>query len=269
MLIHFTRKIEALDSILCNGFLYLHNETEVLGPVAQEALGINADSQSNGMICFTELPQSNLSGHQNDFGRFGVGVSKDWLIQKNAQKVVYVPVGSEVYKTMVTTMKSLAPKTLSGKRTDELLACQETRYSAIRDLTNIKFAKLAGASLEYLDFLESFEWMQTEAHVAEMEWRIRNPKPYRFSGQPNRQQQIELLVNCVSDPNIQDNCEGMQKYTVDCRVELILTGKLSLVLPLPKEQIRAIFCSEDNALLIRDAFLNAGLGHIPIITSPD
>lgn len=270
MLIHFTKNIEALSSITSNGFLYLHNETGILGPAVRDAFGIEAaDSQSNGMICFTELSPSESHSHQSKFGKFGVGVSKEWLVENDAQKVTYVQIGSESYNSLVVMLKSLAPKTLWGVPTEKYLADPKSRFMGVQALTVAQWALQTGASREYVEFLETLTWTQTDRDEAEREWRVRNPKPYRFLGSPGRQQQIDLLVNCISDANVQDEFEGLLNYTIDGSVQLACVGKLSLVLQLPKEKIRALFCPEEYGPTIQAALIRAGLSHIPVIVSAD
>lgn len=269
MLIHFTKSIESLDSIVRKGFLYLHNETGVLGPAAREAFNIEADCQSSGMICFTELPSSETRNHQSIFGKFGLGVSKKWLLGKNARKVTYVSIGSTHYKSVVATLKLLAPKTLWGVPTLKYLEAAETRFMGAQALTNTEWALQAGASYEYIAFLKTLDWMQTDRDTAQREWRVRNPKPYRFLGRPSRQKQIDLLVNCIYDANVPDEVDGLLQYTIDGTMRLACTGKLSLALHLPSEQIRTIFCPELFVPVVQNAIASTGLTHVLVNTSED
>jgi hypothetical protein len=265
MLIHFTKSIQSLSSIVRNGFLYLHNETGVLGPAAYDAFGISADDQSNGMVCFTELSPGETGDHQSKFGNFGVGVSKQWLMKHNAQKVMYVPLGSKPYHLLVSTLKSLAPQKLYGEQRDKYLATNQ--FLGALALTDIIHAGQAGASPEYMKFLEVFAWTQTDKDIAQLEWRVRNPRPYRFKGNPTRKQLIDLLVSCLSDSDVPDEIDGLYLYTIDGSVQLVCTGKYSLALKLPKEEIQALFCPQEFTDAIKSALDDAGMHNVELITT--
>ena len=266
MLLHFTKSMEALSSITSNGFLYLHNETGVLGPAARDAFGIDAaDTQSSGMICFTELSESEISGHQDKYGKFGAGISKAWLVANGAGKVNYVQIGGPIYTSFVERLKSLAPKTLYGISTQEYLANPDTRFNGTQALTSPKWASVVGASEEFVSLLESLEWTQIDRDAAEREWRIRNPKPYAFKGRPSRQEAVALLVNCILDPNIPDQVEGVMLYTINGKHQLMCPGKSSLALRLPAEQIQALFCPHDHRPVVDTALGEAGANHIRVV----
>lgn len=56
-------------------------------------------------------------------------------------------------------------------------------------------------------------------------------------------------------------------YTIDGSVELACVGKLSLVLPLPKDEIKTLFCPYEYEEQIRSALNIAGINNIPIYVS--
>lgn len=268
MLIHFTKTIEALDSITRNGFLYLHNETGVLGPAIQQSFGIeDADCQSNGMVCFTELSPDDTFDHQLKYGRFGVGVSKNWLIGRGAKKVTYVEIGGSSYNNLVGKLSAVAPKYLYGVSTKDYLANSRTRSIGIQALTSDNWAKDSGADDEYVELLNYLAWTQTDIDIADKEWRVRNPRPFRVVGRASRMEQVELMLSSVSNPNVPDEFDGLIKSTINGSIELACTGRLSLVLPLPKEVIQAIFCPVEFAGIIQSALVNSQLSHIPIYSS--
>lgn len=134
--------------------MYLHNETGVLGPAAKEVFGIEVDTQSSGMICFTDLSHGDTDAHQLKFGRFGVGISKDWLIEQGARRVSYVEIGGTAYNGLVGKMKELAPETLWGTPTNEYLNDRNQRFIAAQALTVRQWALNAGIAPEYVSFLE-------------------------------------------------------------------------------------------------------------------
>jgi len=271
LLIHFTQTINALDSITRNGFLFLHNETEILSPVLHDSFGISGgDNQSNGMVCFTDLPPEETLSHQNIFGSYGVGVSKEWLIKNDIKKVEYVEVNSEIYDFYVCSLKAHFPQKINGRMVNEIMSDLDDEFDAIQFLSgNFWGEQDRNENAEYLKVLEKLAWTQTHKHIAESEWRIRNPKPYRFKGSPTRKQQVDLLVSCINNPSVKDVIEGLMMYTIDGTVELACVGKLSLALPLPKDEIKALFCPKNEVAGIRDVLDKSGMNHIQIYASDD
>lgn len=269
MLIHFTSSVEALNSILVNGLLYLHNETGVLGPAFKNIFDIEqAEDQSNGMICFTELGPNKTINHQSTFGSFGVGISKEWLISHNAQKVEYVEIGGDTYNTIITKLKLLTPSTLRGIPLNELLENPKTRFEAITALTGrMTTVDDLKANPEYFKIFRYLMFTQTDKDMAQMEWRIQNPNPQRFMGKPTQKQKIELLLSSITNNNLQNNVNGLAITTIGDDVSLASTGKLSLVFPIPKEKINALFCPENYVEMFKSALGKAGLASIPIYSS--
>ncbi|MDT8375920.1 MAG: abortive infection system antitoxin AbiGi family protein, partial [Mariprofundaceae bacterium] len=218
------------------------------------------------MICFTDLRSNNTSDHQSDFGSFGVAVSKQWARSHGAKKVTYIELDSDKFNSYFDIIKRYAPDEFNGVSVQTLLDNPETRFSAEMALTSKNWAQRAGIHPEYIKMLSALEWTQTSEHVAQSEWRIRNPRPYTFTSEATRKERIDLLVNCLSS-NLQDEVEGLVNYTIDGTVSLACTGKHSLVLPLPVDQIQALFCPKKYEQQIWSALFTNSLQHIRLITS--
>jgi hypothetical protein len=269
MLSHFTKTKKQFYSIIQNGFLFLHCETGILGPMAKEVFSIdNVDDASSGMICFTEIDDVNNSEHIVDFGMFGIGLSKQWVISQGAKKVNYITVGSEDYHNLAKSMEVLAPTELYNTTREKYLTDPKTRHMGKISLTKISFARNAGANVEYLDFLETFDWMQTNRDVSQQEWRIRNPHPYAFTGRFSKEQQAKILINAINDPNVRDKVEGIMKYYLDEFGDCItIVGGKTLSLRIPSDKIEALFCPLDfKSELESQLELNPQL-NIPIYTN--
>ena len=267
MLLHFTRSFEALASIVGLGFFYLHNETGVLGPAANKAFGIGmADEQSSGMICFTELHPRETRKHRDTYGQFGVGVNKDWLVQRGARKVTYVEIGSSRYEDYVSRLRSLAPKLLHGRPMKECIGDPQTRFQAMLALTKPTWSARAGADEAYVKLLDHLQWTQTSRSVAEREWRVRNPRPYALKGRPTRKETIDLFTHCIENPQVPMFMQGMMQLTLDMKTVLMFSGKAALVLTVPLAQIEAVFCTPEYVSAFHDTFANHGARHIKVIT---
>jgi len=133
-------------------------------------------------------------------------------------------------------------------------------------LTSKHWAQRIGAHPEYIMILSTLEWTQTNEHEAQSEWRIRNPRPYRFTSEATQKQRIDLLVNCLTS-YIPDQAEGIINFTIDGSVSLTCTGKHSLVLPVPLDQVLALFCPKEYEYKLWTTLYSNRLHNIKIVTS--
>jgi hypothetical protein len=83
--IHFTNRIENLKSILsCNGFRIKY---------CAEELGINDRNTTVGafpMVCFCDIPLSEIKNHIDSYGSYGIGLTKNWAKQTGLNPVLYI-----------------------------------------------------------------------------------------------------------------------------------------------------------------------------------
>jgi hypothetical protein len=93
-IIHYTDKLEKLQSILKEGFAIKY---------CTEKLFINEDSGSEAahpMICFCDIPLSQSYKHFAAYGRYGIGLSKDWANQQGINPVLYLEKNSLITNTI-------------------------------------------------------------------------------------------------------------------------------------------------------------------------
>jgi len=82
-LFHFTDHIDKLESILVNEFYpnySLENWDTITGGTFE--IGIP-------MVCFCDIPLSQINNHTNDYGNYALGLTKDWGIKNNICPVLY------------------------------------------------------------------------------------------------------------------------------------------------------------------------------------
>lgn len=92
-IIHYTGSYEALASILKEGFrvkyclekLHLHDETS---------------NAAHPMISFCDIPLSDSTQHFSAYGRYGIGLSKDWAIKNGINPVIYIDKNSLFAKSI-------------------------------------------------------------------------------------------------------------------------------------------------------------------------
>lgn len=91
-LFHFTRSMEDIGGILEKGFtarFCLENYSNLF------------DDSDNGftmafpMVCFCDLPISQLRSHMDFYGSYGLGMKKDWGIKNGINPVMYMHPGSD------------------------------------------------------------------------------------------------------------------------------------------------------------------------------
>lgn len=91
-LFHFTSKADYLISILENGFYprycFEEKENHILLEIAIP------------MVCFCDLPLSNVVPHLSFYGNYGIGFTKEWAISKGINPVLYISKNSRVCKCL-------------------------------------------------------------------------------------------------------------------------------------------------------------------------
>ncbi|MEP0366489.1 MAG: abortive infection system antitoxin AbiGi family protein [Cyclobacteriaceae bacterium] len=84
-LFHFTNSLQTLSLILKNNF--------------KASYCIEGDSFV-AMICFCDIPLSEIGGHIEKYGGYGIGLSKGWAVNKGLNPVIYLESNSYLAKTM-------------------------------------------------------------------------------------------------------------------------------------------------------------------------
>ena len=174
MLSHLTNSINNLISILETGLVFFPNDREVFPNLTSNSLGKLAEPQCQGMISFTDIPFENSKEHRELFGKFGVYISKSWAVRNGACKVIYVADNGEVFNNFKSLFSLLKPEVKKTGR--EELDTFLTQLSVSKP----EFAKSLGGEA-YSHLLKLHEYMQTDEHVAEHEWRIIRPHKSSWS----------------------------------------------------------------------------------------
>lgn len=84
ILIHFTNSLDKLLSILKNNFYprYCYEEFDYVSksPTVEGAMP---------MVCFCDIPLSQVKNHIKTYGHYGLGLKKQWGIRKKLNPVIY------------------------------------------------------------------------------------------------------------------------------------------------------------------------------------
>lgn len=105
-LFHFTRSLENMESILKNNFYprYCMENLEDVIPVGlRQQVAIP-------MVCFCDIPLSQIKNHINSYGRYAIGLSKDWAKKVGINPIMYVDGDSHATSLMRQAINSLKSK---------------------------------------------------------------------------------------------------------------------------------------------------------------
>ncbi|ORL68519.1 hypothetical protein B7H19_15690 [Pseudomonas putida] len=93
-LFHFTKSMETLKHILRGGFWprYCLEDVSWLGYEQY-------DYVAYPMVCFCEIPLSRISDHVDFYGKFGVGLTRQWAEKNGLNPVFYVSGGNNITGT--------------------------------------------------------------------------------------------------------------------------------------------------------------------------
>lgn len=94
VLYHFTKSRENLLSILRNGFwpMTAIEDISFMLPKQDGAAEVGIP-----MVCFTDIPLDLSQEHRKQYGLFGIGLSKQWGMEKGLNPVSYMAKNSKCY----------------------------------------------------------------------------------------------------------------------------------------------------------------------------
>lgn len=97
-LFHFTPKVEYLQSILVNG-LYPRLSRETIH--GSDASGWPAAEICIPMVCFCDIPLSQIRNHIEAYGGYAVGLTKAWGLANSVAPVLYYYANSPTFDAML------------------------------------------------------------------------------------------------------------------------------------------------------------------------
>lgn len=103
-IIHYTKSIRALKSILENGLKVKYCYEKVL---ASEKGYLHS---AFPMVSFCDIPLSQVKDHLDAYGEFGIGLKKDWAKKKKLSPVLYFDKDSELINYIRSEFERLNEK---------------------------------------------------------------------------------------------------------------------------------------------------------------
>ena len=116
-IIHYTDSLDILKSILREGFRIKYC-AEVL------RLGKKGASKAaHPMVSFCDIPLSDSKQHFDAYGKYGIGLSKQWAVKKGVNPVIYIDSSSLIADSIYELIKERRKKdsNLTKKQKQEIL----------------------------------------------------------------------------------------------------------------------------------------------------
>jgi hypothetical protein len=178
-LFHFTSKKDNLLNILDNEFLprYSFENVKLKSDSEREVM-----AQAIPMVCFCDISLSQIQNHINEYGNYGIGMSKDWGIRNGLNPVIYINSDSSM-------SNSIHNLTL---RISELLNlhCTETLKNTHDEFINL------------INFLKSYEGMSLKNPQNKV--RFYDEKKWRYVPEIDFDERNSLSFKEYNDDIIRD-----------------------------------------------------------------
>lgn len=106
-LFHFTNKINYLESIIQNGF-YPRYCNECFS-ITETTIDLWIP-----MICFCDIPLSQIKNHISTYGSYGIGMSMDWANENGLNPVLYIRKNSFIAQKLKIIQNSIRDNSFSN-----------------------------------------------------------------------------------------------------------------------------------------------------------
>lgn len=105
-LFHFTKDFVTLLNILKTKFYpRLCLEQQLMPQLPRLAVP---------MVCFCDIPLSHISEHTNRYGRYAIGIKKDWAMKQGVSPVLYIHDNSLIPQTILNELIQMSTDYQSG-----------------------------------------------------------------------------------------------------------------------------------------------------------
>lgn len=101
-LFHFTTKAEYLFKVLENGFVPRYY------PEIIDVEGVKKAEYAIPMVCFCDIPLSQIKNHIETYGKYGIGMSSSWAKKSKLNPVIYLENDSQLTNSIVSEIKSIS-----------------------------------------------------------------------------------------------------------------------------------------------------------------
>lgn len=125
-IIHFTNSKEALKSILEDNFkVHYCIEKIVLGAIKVD--------MAVPMVSFCDISLSQVKEHMDKYGKYGIGLTKEWAIKEGLNPVLYLEKNSNLSKSIINFYKEYITDRI---HLDKLTEYQKQLFDILRHTKN-------------------------------------------------------------------------------------------------------------------------------------
>jgi hypothetical protein len=100
---HFTRSLDNVESILRNDFYPKFCIEDIVGTIT----GIPGVEKAIPMVCFCDIPLSQIKKHVKTYGEYAIGLSKEWAIKQKVNPVLYTYQNSDMANKLANAFHAL------------------------------------------------------------------------------------------------------------------------------------------------------------------
>lgn len=186
-LFHFTRSKDNLLSILRNNFYPQLCYENFYGTIFNSPQGAVGFEKAVPMVCFCDLPLSQIEKHTETYGEYALGLTKEWAVRNKVNPVVYTYPGSdfsEILRNLFANFPSV----------------QKRQKEISLKLDKNDFENQLTSAIQYVKPYEGLLWKNgkytdiTVRYYDEREWRfiprlydeLPNPIMLRIGGEEER-----------------------------------------------------------------------------------
>jgi hypothetical protein len=187
-LFHFTRSKDNLLSILRNNFYPQLCYENFYGTIFNSPQGAVGFEKAVPMVCFCDLPLSQIEKHTKNYGEYALGLTKEWAVRNKINPIIYTYPGSDFSEILKNLFLNF-PHQDSGIQKENHL-----------QLENNDFANQLASAIQYIKPYEGRLWKNGRyadtivRYYDEREWRFipklsdKLPKPLmlRIRGEEER-----------------------------------------------------------------------------------
>ncbi|PWB20656.1 abortive infection system antitoxin AbiGi family protein [Flavobacterium sp. HTF] len=215
-IIHYTKTLKNLFGILENGFSLKYCKEEFHFGQTQTL------KYAYPMVCFCDIPLSEVKNHLDSYGHYGIGLSKEWAVKKMLNPVLYLEKESALTKSILQQALRIADNRIQVAKNPSLEKIDEVWRQELMTTTS---------------YMKNYEGNLIVKGKEYSNYRFYNEREWRYVptkeelGKNKRAVQIELYEKDKNSYN-----KELQKVKLD----FDLSTDISYIIVKSKEDIHKV-----------------------------